>query len=236
MRKLLLVFALLLIVFAMPAVAQEFMIGVEGNFGFYSMASLKETQKLPAGYPVQFKSVQNFPVTPGFRVSALLKLHEAIAVGIFGGRASTGSRLAYSDFTGQTSRDVIVSGNYIGSYNRFTFFTLGAWSLHGRFSIGAVLNKVEFENFLHLENTDYESVERSEWRSANLFADLGIEGERALGRFYAKAFASYEIGQSGDADLKHGSNDYPRDRNFHVEWDGARLGLGLAYRIIKSKS
>jgi hypothetical protein len=236
MRKLLLIFALLLIVFATPAVAQEFTIGVEGNFGFYSMASLKETQKLPAGYPVQFKSVQNFPVTPGFRVLALVKLNEKISVGIFGGRASTGSRLAYGDFTGQTYRDVIVSGNYVGSHNRFTFFTRGAWSLHGRFSIGAVLNKVEFENFLHLEDTDYESVERSEWRSANLFADLGIEGTRTLGRFYAKVFASYEIGHSSDVVLKHGSDDYPRDRNFHVEWDGVRLGLGLGYRIVKSKS
>jgi hypothetical protein len=228
-------YVLLLTGLSTPTAAQKLMFGVEANVGFYSMMALKQTQRLPANYPISFKSVQNFPATPGARVIVGIAVNDRISVGIFAGATETGSRLTYSDLTGHAYRDVEVLGTYIGSYNRFQFFTRGPWSAHARFSTGVIINTIEFQNRLHLQDIGYEEIQQSEWRTTNFFVDLGLEAGYSWKQFYVKAFGTYETGMAGNARLMRGSQYYPTDRKFIVEWDGLRVGVGLEYHLLKQK-
>jgi hypothetical protein len=231
MRKLIYILPLVFMS-SLPSLAQKFIAGFEGYIGINDMTSLKESQQLPENYPIPYKSVQNFPAQPGIRIYGLLNLNERLGVGLNAGHTKTGSRLTYSDYTGSTYRDVVVSAFYVGSYNRFTLFTQGPWSFDWRLSAGVILNTATFENRITLVDPAFESKEQSKWTSTNFFSDMGAEGRYRWKQFNMKAFASFEINSGEKPKIKSGSEEYP-GTEFKIDWTGIRLGLGVEYRFEK---
>lgn len=213
---------------------QQLAIGMEGYMGFSRMKSLKELQRIPANYPVPYKSVQNFPAQPGLRLLFTVVPVKRLTVGLLVGYTNTGSRLTYSDYSGQAYRDIIVSGTYLGSYGRYVVFSHGPWSLSARLSLGAIVNQITFKNQVYLNDVNsspYELVEKSIWRSINGVADLGVEAGYVLSRLYVKGFLSYEIGSTQQAKLRKGSDQYPGSQDYSVQWDGVRVGVGVEYKL-----
>ncbi|MCB0490093.1 MAG: hypothetical protein R2820_04850 [Cyclobacteriaceae bacterium] len=212
--------------------AQRISVGLEGYLGASRMSSLRTAFDFPEGYPIEYKTLQNFPMRPGIRVTTSIRPFDSFSTGIIFGFLSTGSRLSYGDNTGGENRDVIASGIHVGSCNRFTLINRGPWSFHVRLNIGAVFNSVEFKNHVSLYFFGLESTTSSKWKSINLFNDTGIEIGHTIERFYIKGLLSYEIGSNGKPKLKEETGPMTI-QEFDVQWDGLRIGIGMEYRLFK---
>jgi hypothetical protein len=233
--KLLSICSLLIMISAGTGWCQTITLGVEGNIGFYSMTSLKDMQHVSANYPIPYKSAQNFPATPGFRVQALVKLNRLMNVGVFSGSTNTGARLTYSDVTGHKYRDVIASAFNLGLSNRIEVYHTELWSFYARVAAGAAFNKIGFKSRIYLVDDNVNLVESSQWKSTNYFVDVGVEAGYTWKNVYMKAFATHETSMADDATFVSGSATYPENRTFEAEWDGMRIGFGVEYQIKRFK-
>lgn len=203
--------------------AQKTSLGMEGYVGSFDMSSLKQYQAVSENYYIPFKTVQDFPVRPGIRIIGSMDVVEQYTTGILCGFISTGSRLAYSDFTGQAYRDAIVNGLQLGSYNRYTVFNYKKLSLSLRMNFGAVFSNIKIDRRVLLTQTGYETREISYWKSVNFYSEIGVEGGYTIDRFFFKAFTSYEFDASGAV----------KDQKLEVNWSGLRAGIGVDYKFLK---
>ena len=222
-----------LVFFCLPSEAQELSIGLEGGYGFYNMSSLREKEAISDGNPIPFSQVQNFPATPLVRAFARARIGKIWSTGIALGYMRTGSRSAYSDYSGSAYRDVVVNGFQLGSSNLFQVYKIDNYFLNARLGIGANFSSTRFEQSLILNATSYSEQRTSTFTSINPYFLFGADITRKLGRFTLAVFAEYEVNGLGDTKLKSSNLNTPPPSDFDVDWSGARIGISGAYRFAK---
>jgi hypothetical protein len=226
---------ILLALISFSSLGQSIAVGLEAGYGFYDMYSLRKMEALPTGSAIPYAHLQDFPATLFVRASGRVQIAKRLYTGITLGYLRTGSRSAYSDYSGNTHRDVVVNGFQLGCSNSIVTYSLGNYALNTRLSVGALFNSIKFERSVHLTAAVYDDVQTSEFRSVNPYFNLGGSISRKIGSFTLGVFAEYEFNDPGKVKLDS-ANAGAAATDFTVDWGGARLGLACSFQLIKKDS
>ncbi|WP_276371902.1 hypothetical protein [Chryseolinea sp. H1M3-3] len=217
----------------LPSQGQKLSAGLESGYGFYNMSSLRQKETIVGGNIIPYKNVQNFPATPFVRGFVRVQIRNIWSTGMTLGYLRTGSRSAYSDYSGTAYRDVVVNGFLAGSSNLFQVYTTGNYLVNARINIGALFNSTNFQHSINLHDPTYSEDRRSKFTSINSYFSFGADVSRTLGRFALVLFVEYEFNVSGEPKLKSSIFSTPPPADFDVDWSGVRAGVSCAFQFHK---
>lgn len=224
---------IILVSVCLSSQGQKLSAGMEGGYGFYNMGSLKQKEAIVEGNIIPYKQVQNFPATPFVRGFVRLQIRNILSTGITLGYLRTGSRSAYSDYTGSAYRDVVVNGFQVGSSNLFQVYGMGYYLVNARVSIGALFNSTDFQHSINLHEPAYNEYSRSKFTSTNPYFSFGGDISRTLGRFAITLFIEYEFNAAGEPKFKSSTWSTQPPADFDVDWSGFRAGVSCAIQLHK---
>lgn len=213
--------------------AQDISAGLETGYGTYSMRYLRMLETAPQGIAIPYEQLQDFPATPFIRAMVRMQVKDKWQAGLVLGYLTTGSRSAYSDYSGRAINDVIVRGFQLGCSNAIQLYSTGPYSLNARINFGALFNSVEFQRSIELTDPAYYSAQNFEFSSFNTYITFGGEVARQIKRFAIHVFAEYELNNPGAEKLKS-SNTAAAPSGFDVDWSGARIGLSCSFNFSKA--
>jgi hypothetical protein len=228
MKSIFSLLALLMGIFQMSW-AQSTSAGVDVFYETFSMKTLRNYQQPAKGSRMPLEITQSFPSNIGLRVSLVKNLKGGFSTGVSAGFTSTGGRVAYSDYTGSTRSDIIISGLQVGSISGFKLFVRNKYELNVNFAVGVVLNKMEETYNLHLVQPAFDETKTQISRSVNFFMLPCIDaGKHFSQRFFEKINLGYEGNIHGKMKTTGG-----KKTGLVAEWDGVRAGLGVLYVFSK---
>jgi hypothetical protein len=225
----------LLILFSISASAQQFTIGVRGGFGTYSMDLLKEFQQWRTNQMqlLPFKTTDNYPITPFYRVEAALNNIKYIGkLALFYGYYSTGARSTISDYSGRADLDAVINGHQLGLTIQKDLYNKENWSA-GAYGDVSML----FSNLKTVDNLEITYPAEVSEKQEYTFLSNGFAIEP--GAFIAYQLKPFlfqaNLGLLGDfsrklylkenKDMVIGVNNKP----VTPQWLGLRLGLQVSY-------
>lgn len=197
--------------------------------GIYSMKNLKSfNETIIQSLPIKAKVVDNFPKTLFFEGDISYN-KGFLYYGISYSHFSTGSRVTYSDYSGELTYDQILSSNSIGPI------------------VKIVLNKTQKIHFIpylstKIIGTKYKLLENikiftqtnsktTEFTSTGLILNFGMDVICKIRNAGFGVFCSYSI--DSDNDLYKGDKKVVLDNNerFSTNWSGIRFGFTLLLDI-----
>lgn len=222
----------LLLATALPAQPIEVRIytGLEGHDQNGLDALLDAQQKEVQAMGVPVRRVADFPTHVAVHVEAMLPLTDVTRLSAGAGYGSTGSRLHYSDYSGEIALDMVAERWHLSlGAERPLPGPLPLWAtLQARYSFSDVTNTSR----LRLYEQSSEEDERLTARGLSLVAGAALELER--GPVTARLSGAFEYAFTHwlqlDA-LTHRLYYDGEATTLHGGWTGLRTGVALGYRF-----
>ena len=228
--------AIIVVIFAFicfESKGQKWSAGLDFGYGSYNMNSLRQKEASFEGSVIPYKQVQNFPATPFVRGYTRVKIQKIFSTGIMLGYLRTGSRSAYSDYSGSAYRDFVVNGIQVASSNLFQVYSMDKYLINARLNVGAVFNSTDFTQSISLNGGSYNEERYAKFTSLNPYFSFGADITRTFGRFALALFAEYELNGLGNMKLKSSNFSTTPLSDFDVDWSGARVGLSCTFQFAK---
>lgn len=217
----------LLILIGTKAFSQGGYCALNIGYGTYSMTELKERRdKSVERMPFDAKVVDDYPGFLYFRPEIYFKFGNGALFGLGFGYNSTGSRIAYSDYSGEYEADLIVSAYSLrlimgGYFINKTKFGAGAY-----FQIEPNLSQYKVEEYLQIY--DVTQYDQSKTKNYNINLELGLNSYYQISnRFFGNLNAGYCFYEIYDLF----NNNAPT-----MDWRGLRISLGVSYKFISFNS
>jgi len=212
--------------------AQE--IGLSVGYGTYSMQDLKLLNKemTKQQQDVKLQTTSNFPGFAIFSLYTLLPVTNSFQLGGNFCLSSTGSRLAYSDYSGSLHVDQKLSGISLCITPSFFLMHQEKNQLWLDCRIGSILTAHSLEQSVDLNGTRDASV--YEFRSVNIFVEPGCRYGRTLGTspFRISFRVAYNLNAvKGKLVFTENNNAYLQVNGgiAHADWSGIRTEMGFSY-------
>lgn len=208
-------------------------VGVEAIIGYssYRMEGLKDFlifQRDEALMPV--KITDNFPtqIHPGVQ---FFLVFEDTDVGVRYSHYSTGGRLHYKDYSGETRLDLIMSGNSVGVFGRMHLVSGKRFKFKGSLGASAYLTSGQLEAFSTIGEES--SEERINLATTSLGLELSIEPSYTIADFCSiglRVGGAFDLG--GDLHLANNKDAILLDEDDNpitIDWSGFRGELFLGF-------
>lgn len=211
---------------------------ISASFGYatFSMGDFKDFNKeLASQSPLPSRVTNNFPGYLNAEISFTYPLiNEQWLTGIYAGFTSTGSRIAYNDYSGHQYIDQQLMALSLGLQGQFPFNPddKSIFGIKLKAGIVSTFHTLESEVVIYSNS----SSDNIKFRSVNVSLEPVIYFKRQLfGRFSLQADAGYAAHVvKGELYLKGDSDAYLTDDAgdpIRADWSGLRVSLGLVYRL-----
>lgn len=201
------------------------------GYGQYQMGDMKDLSDnvmstMNQQFEGKLKMTDNFPayITQNAEITYQLNKHE---FGVAGGYMSSGSRFAYSDYSGRYVGKIKAHAYKIGLVYKYHFYETDIaqnhFSVFGSLAPTAVLSSVDTEDELQLYQQDINLKEKENLLSSK----FGLSIQPMLGcRLILYKHFLVHVGTGYD--FEFGGKINP---NYRVDWSGFRLngGVGLMF-------
>lgn len=193
-------------------------------------------ESVNASYDFDANETDNFPAYFGAQIEVVFDLEEN-QYGFHIGTYSTGGRIAYADYSGESTTESKLRNITLGgiAYHRLTTEN-SRLALYSGFSAGIVITKYTLLARLELYDISQEES-KVNFRSLNAFLSPSLKAEYKLfDPICLTAQIRYEINITGkllwteddDAYLLNNEGDEVK-----ADWSGLRVGLGVTFRFNK---
>jgi hypothetical protein len=220
-------FGLILILFSMNSYSQGF--GLEYNLGMgqYKMAELKEiNSQLITHLPFHAEVTEDFPVFVNHKFYVTYSFRKLVTIGAFYTYNSTGSRVSYSDYSGEYRFDNVISSHQPGFDIRFKLydnkFSLFLYSDAG-YSFSN-LDISEYFRLLEMEQSQSLKLYAGSWQ-----AELGARAAYKWKMLAFGLFVGYAYDFKSTLHTKENKEDiyfnYYTNSEVTEDWSGLRFGL-----------
>ena len=193
------------------------------GYGTYSMTELKESRdKSVERLPFDAKVVDDYPGYLYFRPEINFIFRNGASFGLGLGYNSTGSRIAYSDYSGEYEADLIVSAYSVRLIMGGYFINKIKYGAGAYFQIEPNHSQYKVEEYIRIyDDTQYDQYETVNY---NINLELGLNSyyqisNRLYGNFNA-GYSFYEI------------YDLFNDKAPTMDWKGLRISIGVSYKFI----
>jgi len=226
---------LILLLFISLGTKAQFSINYSVGYGDYKMSDLKaltqlafdlgkESEQLPQG----LRLVDNFPAYVTHTMDALyrIKMHE------FGVKASyltTGSKMAYSDYSGSYIEKIVTNGYRVGLMYRVHFHTLPINNKNYKVSFLAELSPALLFSSLKTEGEIKIYDVNNEQSKENFSEDKIKKTAYSIQPLAGTQLALYKhflFTMTAGYDFSLGAKLNPLHR---IDWSGFRFNLGVGY-------
>lgn len=223
------------LIFVLLSYGVQAQLKISGSVGYgtYYMGDIRDWQKqVKANLPVDAQALSTFPGYLNFEGGISYDSKSKFFIGGIFGYGSTGSRLAYSDYSGSFTFDQLVKyyslNVSIGSKKELLD---KKYLLSLDFRPGIILTNLVYETNTKLGTEKVN--QKQKFKSINWNVQPTVCLTRRFGSFALHAFAGY------NASVKRGKLKSKENKNFyllnsdgsdaHAQWGGIRVGLGFTY-------
>lgn len=230
------VIVFIVMVCSLDGLSQE--LGLTAGYATFAMRDMKDinsnTLKSPS---VPLKLTSNFPPYTIFGIHGLFPVnsYNTVELGFFASLTSTGSRLAYADYSGYVHLDQKLTGTSLGFLSSFTLAHAMMYKFTFDMKLGATLTNYSI-NEDSAVGTDHTSDDIS-FKSTDFFVEPGISYRKKLGRSPLSLFCSagyYISAVKGKVTLDSDNNAYLQTASgdqAHVDWSGVRISAGINFHL-----
>lgn len=243
MKKYIVLLALLCVALVSKA---QFTISYSAGYGDYKMdkmqtfmdealsALLSQVPSLP------YRLVSNFPGNVNHRFDATY-LKGPYEFGLTGGYNSTGSKLAYSDYSGKYSQKITANAIRLAALYRYhvpisTSGKRNVFSAYGEFSVGAVFTDFKYDGFIEIGNkrNDFKNFFSNSASGFTLQPMLGVKYNVTQNiAFHLAGGYEFEFGSNIEETITYESNNaynrQPITTEYRLDWSGFRANAGVSY-------
>lgn len=210
----------------------QFSISYSAGLGQYEMKDMKdlsryalETIKASGVAPKGTKLTSNFPIYTNHSIDLSYQFlqHE---VGIKGTFLTSGSTIAYADYSGKAKAQIITNGYRIAALYRYHFFqseiTNHSYSLFGELSPGLTISKLKTKekNELYTNEGTISDKDKESFDSVTGFTIQPLVGVRF--KLYNHILLTISTGYDFEFGCK-----LPNETR--IDWSGFRLNGGVGY-------
>ena len=203
----------------------DYHLTLSSGLGTFDMGDLKKLNtETVKNLPFNSKLVDDFPPFMTFSGEASFT-RDVVRLGFVLGFASTGSRIAYSDYSGTYNNDIKAHCFSIGFNAATHIIEIGnKIDVRGVVGLGLIASYAKISESIVLGNTSSSDSKSLECSSVYFLPEL---------RIAYKLSPSFEIGAYGAYMLDFTYNYYYKgDRiQYYSKWSGIRSGAFLAYNV-----
>ena len=213
--------------------AQRNSIMFKTGYGSYRMKDMKELQdSFMEGAIIPYKTTAAFPSFLTFELQYIIELNEDMAFGAQFGYESTGGRLHYGDFSGESYVNQALDAFTFG-FNTSEFIKKEQrYAIPIFVNIDAVFTKLEIESSLRLGNQ--EQSEQANFSSLGISFEPGVGYRRYFSWFVLGFDVGYEININDKLYFDEDNQAYLTgvdDNPLKAQWSGFRMKLGAGIRF-----
>jgi hypothetical protein len=220
---------LCLILFSSRAYNQVVSFSIGSGIGTSQMDDLKDFQDMILlDLPVQAKIVNNFPVFPLYNVKVIY-LTKHLEIGNGYTFTSTGSKIHYSDYSGEISVKQIVNSNQVSLLVYPVFSRKQNSKFLGLVKCAAVFNNYSLEQKISVY--DQEASDQLDLKSSSLAFSFGLSYCIRRRSLEFRSEIEYLIDTKGPL---HVENDPDTQLSLHgdpvkTNWSGLRIGISIGW-------
>ncbi len=218
---------LLLVSLSLSMLSQDIRLEMGYGFGSYSMKEMKlMNEALLKELPVKAKITDNFPVTDYFSISLIPFSHKNVLLGVAGSYHSTGSRINYSDFSGEYTLDNIASCFQTALVAEFVM-TEGKVYLSEINQLSYLLTNLKINEKVLSSSTRYKL------RSGSFLFEPGFRLAYRMEPFELALRLSLALDTKGVLHLKNEKDrqliNPKTDEKVSSDWSGIRFAVSIGY-------
>ena len=207
---------------------------IKAGIGVYTLTNFKEfQQELLKGLPVPARIVDDFPATMNYEFGFSHQYDGGMTLGGFIGYYSTGGRIHYADYSGQTSIDQVLSGYRLGMRCAKDLLDVKIReNISPQFFIKLSATYTLFNMTQYLEVGPEHDSETLNFQSLNTGLEPGMSFQIPVFSFLINPEISYEIQIPGKLYFNNGLfllNQ--KSSKVTADWSGLRVGISLAKRL-----
>lgn len=200
------------------------------GYGTYQMNQLKDLQKaIVTTLPVRGKATQSFPAYWNFQMKYLYKTSDKNRIGAFIDYASTGGRIAYSDYSGELKVDNVVSRYGLGVSEEYVLAQKDALSLSGLIEASALYSRLMMDSFVKIN--DQSQKDLAKLKSLGLALEPGLLGEGKISKMTIGLSVGYQLSFCKPFHLKGERKailtNTETNKKVNPNWSGIRLGATI---------
>lgn len=208
------------------ASALEYNFTINSGLGNYGMGQLKDLNKETlAALPFRAKIVDDFPTFLNISGEGSITLKSGTRIGLVLGLATTGSRIAYSDYSGSYTDDIKATCISYGVRCEMTVFRItNALGLRAAIGAGTLFTDAKLEETMRIGNeTESQS---STIESMSFYVQPEVKFAYEFGPMLeAGAYCAYLVDSRAKYQLdKH-------DTDIKSDWNGFRFGACFTLRL-----
>ncbi len=214
--------------FLLPAFGQSITLSVKQTYGSFLMSELEEIQNHIAE-PSLAKVTESFPNYYGSQITLAVGLRSNSNVGVFWDYTSTGGRMAYQDYSGKLSSDLLVSRNALGLRYEEILRLNEAFSLVGGLQFSALFSRLVIQDYLEVYDERQSQV--THMRALGFGAEPEVALQFTKYRVLCRVGMGYQLSFSKPFQNTQNLFLVVNDDTVEPEWSGFRVGFTLGYEI-----
>jgi hypothetical protein len=232
--------SLMLVLFTISVWSQELAVGFQYGFEGNSMLELHNINSgIMPTIPFDTKVVSDFPGYWYYQPSLKIAFKK-FGVGLNYSSNSTGSRISGKDYSGEFRFDMRLRKNSPGVFIEYYPYSVSGFRLCIEGNGGLMFSSLHLEQNLIVNSTTLLN-DSYDFKAKNYFFQPGLKAIYRLNSFEFEFTAAYLL-QFGDgtfyneSDRKLTLNNSTTGAPVKPEWTGFKVGAGINFILIKSKS
>lgn len=231
MRFLLL--SLLAIMMSLELAAQRSTIMIKTGYGSFSMKDMKKLQNsFLKESPIPYKVTASFPSFLTFELQYTLAVNEDVAFGAQFGYESTGGRLHYGDYSGETYVNQALDAFTVGVNTLEYLKNEEKYAIPIFINVDAVFTSLMIESSLRIGSQ--EESEELKLSSIGVSFEPGIGYRRYFSWFVLGVDLGYKLNLNDKLYFGEDKQSYlvdADDKALKAQWSGLRMKLGAGIRF-----
>lgn len=225
MRKIVIIFAMIAL-WPLCSSALEYNFTMNTGLGSYGMADLKDLNNSTVStLPFRAKIVDDFPAFLNISGEGSISLKSGTRIGLVLGLATTGSRIAYSDYSGSYTDDIKATCISYGVRCEMTVFRItDALGLRAAIGAGTLFTDAKVKETMRIGNES--ESQSSTIESMSFYVQPEVKFAYEFGPMLeAGAYCAYLV----DSRAKYQLNEH--DTDIKSDWNGFRFGACVTLRL-----
>ena len=232
------IFLVAIIVIVPLATFGQLQFSFRAGYGFYSMSELKTFQEgLKSDFPVVLKTTESYPPYLYYEGSGQYIIRKRLPIGISITYGSSGSRIHYSDYSGEIFADQLANYVAIGLPVGWIFSSKNTWSFQLEMKPTISFNKLALK--LQSKVANQQESEKLDFKSIDISIQPGFAITKRFGQVGLLFQTGYNIALSnGNLFLKEDDEYYLVQKNgdtVSTNWAGLRIAAGMSYTFRSRK-
>jgi len=212
---------------------QDNTIIIKAGYGSFAMKDMKKLQdSFMEETTLPYKVTTSFPSFLTFELQFTTELNEDLVIGAQLAYKSTGGRMHYGDYSGETYVNQELGAFSVGFHISGYLSKEEKYAVPIFMNVDAVFTDLKIKSGLRLG--DHQETDQLKFSSLGISFEPGVGYRRYFSRFVLGFDVGYEINVNGKLNFSEDDEAYLSDDEnnpLKAQWSGFRLKLGTGFRF-----